>query len=73
MGANPGEITEVGVKEIVLRRPNSNYMLQEPHEAKWFGDELGQTWVKFKIRIVGGTQTIVVPSDRIAEVKYMPK
>jgi len=74
MQESPGEIIEVNIDSIYLRSPESSAYHPSDGTAKWFRDELGQTWVKFRLRLFSGeTQTIVVPSDRVSEVNYLPR
>jgi hypothetical protein len=65
----PGEITELFVSEIELRNP-LEFTSPCNGKAKWFRDELGQTWVKFREACPSGEQTVVIPADRIAVVRY---
>ena len=67
---SPREIQEENILEIELRN-QMEHINPDGLWAKWFQDSLGQLWVKYREVCPGGTRSIVVPSDRVAAVRYL--
>lgn len=73
------EIFERNIEMIELERgDNVTTYRARPFDgtAKWFKDELGQCWVKFRtqsLQIGGGTQTQVWAARRVVQVVYSPR
>lgn len=64
------EITELGIHYIVFEDTRAAYNIYpEDFKAKWFIDELGQRWVKYR---QDGCDC-VHPASRVVQVVYHPK
>jgi hypothetical protein len=69
----PGrEIVEEGISSIEFAASSSFNREFRPigGKVKWFRDELGQTWVKFRISKGSDEYDHVAPADRVVHVQY---
>lgn len=65
------EIVEEGISEIELAASQTWNRSFKPEngKVKWFRDELGQLWVKFRDDKVSGLER-VWPASRVVQVVY---
>jgi hypothetical protein len=69
------DIIENGISAIEYNILPTQNRVHAPKDgvAKWFIDELEQSWVKFTTEESGAITQHVIPADRVVEVRYAKK